>query len=479
MKVELTGAALSLTITIAIDRAKTRLRCNNRIDSPLPPMLLCVNHPAYDRQDTLHMTRALSPSSAAKLRHVARHVMALFCIAGALLCSGVPVSAAGFNCAKAKTDTEKLICADGELGKLDATLTKLYAKTLISSGDPDAIASVERDWLKTERNKCGTTDCLKLAYHARIKQLARNFVSFDCEQAKTKVELLICGNDSLQYSDMQLAQAYLTLKDAPGQQKKLVADQKRWLEQVRDKCDDTHCLLSAINQRTDALRQQWADQIESTREKIGYAKHAFYSDMRIWPNDARRTIVIFATQASATQNADEGPKQDEDFEIDLYVIDSTTHKILQHGIDSITSDAIELTGLGLNSIDYAARLGAPVFGIGISRYHYGCAGYSGESIRLYEASGKSIKGILPEIETSMSAGMCQTDCEYHSSRRDLQFTGQAGKRYPDLLIHESNKEAEDDPKGPKGACKTTYSQKEYKLHFDGVQYPVPQGFGSM
>jgi uncharacterized protein len=404
-----------------------------------------------------------------------RRAMALFYIVGTLLCVGAPATAASFNCEKAKTNIEKLICADGELGELDAALAKVYGKARISSGDSDAVDAVERDWLKTVRDKCSSVDCLKSAYHARIKQLARNFVSFDCERAKTKIELLICGDDRLQYADMQLAQAYRTLKGASNQQEKLIADQKRWLEQVRDKCDETNCLLSTIKQRTDVLRQQWSDLIESTSKKIGYAKHAFYSDMMIWPNDASRTILIFATQASATQDTDSGPKQDEDFDVDLYVIDSASHKILQHGTDSIASDAIELTGLGLDRTDYAARLSAPVFGITTSLHHYGCAGYSKNSLHLYAASGKGVKGILPEIATNMSAGMCQTDCEYRSSWRDLQFTGPAGQRFPDLLIRERHKEAEDDPKGPKGACKTTYSRKEYKLHFDGVQYPVPQG----
>ncbi len=391
-----------------------------------------------------------------------------------------PANAASFNCAKAKTDIEKLICNDSELGELDTALAKIYVKTRLSIGNSDEVDAAERDWLKTVRDKCGTADCLKSAYHARINQLARNFVSFDCEKAKTKVELLICGDDNLQYGDMQLAQAYRVLKGASNQQGKLIADQKSWLEQVRDKCDDKKCLLSTIIQRTDALRQQWTGLIASTSEKLGYTKYVFYSDMMTWPKDPSRTLVMFATQASAAQasaaeNSDNGPKQDEDFDLDLYVIDSSSHKILQHGTDSVTSDAITLNGVGLDRTDYVPRLGAPVFGITTSHSHNGCAGYSKGSIRLYVASGNSVKGILSEIATDVSTGMCQTDCEYGSSRRDLQFPGPAGQRYPDLFIHEKHKVAEDTPKGPKGVCKTTYSQKEYKLHFDGIQYPVPEG----
>ena len=330
--------------------------------------------------------------------------------------------------------------------------------------------------MKSVRDKCGTADCLKSAYHARIRELARKFVSFDCEKATTKAEQLICLDDNLQYADMQLAQAYDLLKGAYSKPEKLVADQRRWLEQVRGKCDDASCLQSAIGERTTALQQQFADLIDSTSKKIGYGKHAFYSDMMTWPKDASRTIVMFATQASATGDADTAPNQDEDFIVDLYVIDSASHKVLQHGADSVTSDAIELDGLSLDRTDYASRLNAPVFGVATSHSHRGCAGYSGDAIHLYAASGKSVKSVLAGIETSANTGMCQTDCEYGSTRRELQFASPVGHAYPDLIIREKHREAADNPKGPKGACIISSTQKEYKLHFDGVQYPVPEGW---
>ncbi len=421
------------------------------------------------------MTRAYIPAIKSSLQQATQRVIVLISIAVALLCTGASATAAGFNCAKAKTGTEKLICSDRELGELDTRLATVYAKTQSSSGDFDATVAAERHWIKTVRDKCGTIDCLKGAYRVRIKQLARAFVSFDCEQAKTKVEVLICADDGLQQGDMQLAQTYRALKGVSAQQKVLVADQTRWLDEVRDRCEDVTCLQSTVSQRTDALRQQWTDRLESTRKKIGYTKHSFYSDMMLWPNDPRRTILVFATQASARQDIDSNAQQDEDFEIDLYVIDSTSHKILQHGTDSVSSDAIALSGLSLDTSNFATRLGAPVFGIATSHWHYGCAGYSSSSIRLYTATGKEIKVILSDIALASSGGMCQTDCEYQSSQRDLQFTGPAGQRYPSLVIHELRKEAESDPKGPADNCKTKITKKEYKLQFDGVQYPVPQG----
>jgi len=41
-------------------------------------------------------------------------------------CAQTTVHAASFNCSKATTQTEKIICSDSELGKLDEQLAGIY-----------------------------------------------------------------------------------------------------------------------------------------------------------------------------------------------------------------------------------------------------------------------------------------------------------------------------------------------------------------
>jgi len=80
--------------------------------------------------------------------------------------------AAGMNCERAATVTEKAICNDTVLIDRDKDLAKAYAKAL--TADPaqtGAVREAQRAWLK-ERNRCGADlECLRVAYDNRTAVL--------------------------------------------------------------------------------------------------------------------------------------------------------------------------------------------------------------------------------------------------------------------------------------------------------------------
>jgi uncharacterized protein YecT (DUF1311 family) len=59
----------------------------------------------------------------------------------------VPVQAASFDCAKAGTKVEKLICADAELSKLDEEMAGLYREVLKASLKDPVLKQAQREWL--------------------------------------------------------------------------------------------------------------------------------------------------------------------------------------------------------------------------------------------------------------------------------------------------------------------------------------------
>lgn len=79
--------------------------------------------------------------------------------------------AASFDCAKASTMMEKMICADAELSKLDEDLGEAYRKALQQNDVKQGAIESQRNWLKLERNVCADVPCLKQAYQKRIKEL--------------------------------------------------------------------------------------------------------------------------------------------------------------------------------------------------------------------------------------------------------------------------------------------------------------------
>lgn len=75
-----------------------------------------------------------------------------------------------FDCIKASTFSEKAICSDTLLGKLDGALSENYKYMLasdIGDGARNDLKITQKKWL-TERNKCTDNQCLTNAYRKRI-----------------------------------------------------------------------------------------------------------------------------------------------------------------------------------------------------------------------------------------------------------------------------------------------------------------------
>lgn len=83
------------------------------------------------------------------------------------------VKAASFDCEKAKSAVEKMICADAELSKLDEEVAQAYgkAKTSISNEKwKELIQKRQKQWLR-ERNTCDEAICVKNIYESRLASL--------------------------------------------------------------------------------------------------------------------------------------------------------------------------------------------------------------------------------------------------------------------------------------------------------------------
>jgi uncharacterized protein len=78
--------------------------------------------------------------------------------------------AASFDCAKAGTKVEHMICDNPELSKLDEELAKSYKMALQDEQQADILRQSQKKWLKY-RNDCKDTDCVKRAYEMRLSSL--------------------------------------------------------------------------------------------------------------------------------------------------------------------------------------------------------------------------------------------------------------------------------------------------------------------
>lgn len=83
----------------------------------------------------------------------------------------VTAQAASFDCAKVRTNMEKMICGDAELSRLDEDLSQAYRKALQRNDVKQGAIESQRQWLKEVQAKCSDVACMKRAYQDRISEL--------------------------------------------------------------------------------------------------------------------------------------------------------------------------------------------------------------------------------------------------------------------------------------------------------------------
>src|SRR5262245_58878613 len=89
------------------------------------------------------------------------------------LCGVTHAAAAqSFDCAKAQTRVEKMVCADRGIAELDEYLGRYYAAARAEiPGAATCLQSDQAQWLKSTRDACADSACLKSAYLNRLAEL--------------------------------------------------------------------------------------------------------------------------------------------------------------------------------------------------------------------------------------------------------------------------------------------------------------------
>ncbi|MFA8325545.1 lysozyme inhibitor LprI family protein [Burkholderia ubonensis] len=79
---------------------------------------------------------------------------------------------ASFDCAKASSPIEHLICSTPQTADADLRLASAYSAARTKSSDPAALKADQRNWMKSERDACSDAACLLKVTEARIEKLA-------------------------------------------------------------------------------------------------------------------------------------------------------------------------------------------------------------------------------------------------------------------------------------------------------------------
>jgi len=86
----------------------------------------------------------------------------------------INLEAASFDCKKASTDIEKLICSNETTSQYDEELGQYYKEALLKYPDrKEMLVRQQRNWIKWIRNSCSDPSCLATLYRARAGEVRR------------------------------------------------------------------------------------------------------------------------------------------------------------------------------------------------------------------------------------------------------------------------------------------------------------------
>jgi uncharacterized protein len=182
-----------------------------------------------------------------------------------------------FNCAKARSDSERIICSDAELAADDVELAAIYAEAKAVATHQAAFKDHVRQQWNYRQRKCHDRDCVS-QWYADQKQWLMNIVngqggsvsqpqangpssvstfqtSFDCSSATFLDDQAICHDPGLAAMDLEMAHDYAAAVQR-GSPDKLADSQHDWVMQRRNCAGELNCLRHAYGVRIDQI-QRW------------------------------------------------------------------------------------------------------------------------------------------------------------------------------------------------------------------------------
>lgn len=199
-----------------------------------------------------------------------------------------------FDCAKAKTRVEKLICSDAELAKLDREMSSEY-HSLVSDKTLDGelkkiLKNNQKKWLDSrEKTPCLENEdiseqqkCIKNVYRIRIKEInddkndfagtGRFTPVFDCSKAVLKSAKMACSDAGVIQLNKKMDALYKKWLSVSKNKKAVIENQKKWKNNwfVRS----TSCSLKIVSVGPDdpaavlCAKRKLSDRIEFIENKI-------------------------------------------------------------------------------------------------------------------------------------------------------------------------------------------------------------------
>lgn len=208
-------------------------------------------------------------------------------LGGVLLLYGDRAEAAGFDCKKAATPVERLICEDPILNSLDAQVEGAYRGALDRSNHPARVKEMQQAWLK-RRDACADAKCMSAAYSRQIAILSGISDEPRVCSGSTTPEIDACAAEYSGRAESELdryvAAARRRLEDGESEDSKMAlqefdAAQAAWMAYREAECGAVHswwrsgtirgamyqaCRQSVTKARTMTVWSIWLQHVDNT-----------------------------------------------------------------------------------------------------------------------------------------------------------------------------------------------------------------------
>lgn len=128
--------------------------------------------------------------------------------------------------------------------------------------------------------------------------------SFDCSMAGTSIENAICSNPELSNLDEQLASSYRAAVTISADKIKLKHEQRAWINQVRNKCDDIKCLALAYHDRINELTRSASNEFVISNKQVESNQPQFIQTEPEPPQKANTIESVTQHEPSNTESSD-------------------------------------------------------------------------------------------------------------------------------------------------------------------------------
>jgi len=209
----------------------------------------------------------------------------------ALLACAPSCYAASFDCLKAASRTEQIICRDNKLSELDEALTHVYQERLSALKDTRFLREQQRTWLLEVRNRCTTATCLIAVYQKRLAQLsvAPTFPSDICaESDRGTLGDGYCLGSKVDANEQLLSGLVDVLVFSrglnPAQETAFGKKQADWRKDLR-----CHCEAKAFGYNTGSGNVIYGCEISELEKRIGEIKKIIEGAPLDYGGEAPRT----------------------------------------------------------------------------------------------------------------------------------------------------------------------------------------------